>query len=118
MTISSRTPEGDPHICPICGGHAFIESSEPAGDSCCPACGALLWKLRDAVSRQSGISLDKILLSSTLEGDLGFDSLEFVELVMELEEEFDIDIPDADAEQIKTVADAIRFILRRRRNQQ
>src|SRR5436305_778661 len=108
MTISSRTPEGDYHICPICGGRAAIESSDPAGDSCCPTCGALLWKFRNSVSCQSGIAIERILLSSSLTNDLGLDSLEFVELVMELEEEFEIDISDADAAQINTVADAIQ----------
>jgi anti-anti-sigma factor len=43
MVISSRTPEGTPNRCPVCGAHLKIESSEPAGDAPCPRCGHLLW---------------------------------------------------------------------------
>ncbi len=53
-------------------------------------------------------------MNSSFLDDLGADSLDIVELVMELEEEFHITIPDEEAEQIKTVEDAIRFIERRR----
>ncbi|MEX2141582.1 MAG: acyl carrier protein [Pirellulales bacterium] len=49
--------------------------------------------------------------------DLGADSLEVVELVMSLEEEYDVSIPDSEAEEIKTVEDAIRAILRHRRDE-
>jgi predicted RNA binding protein YcfA (HicA-like mRNA interferase family) len=43
MQISSRTPEGTPNRCPICGATPRIEPSKPAGDAPCPQCGALLW---------------------------------------------------------------------------
>jgi hypothetical protein len=43
MTISSRTPEGDPNQCPICGHHARIEPSIDTRDAPCPRCGHLLW---------------------------------------------------------------------------
>jgi anti-sigma B factor antagonist len=43
MTISSRTPEGQPNRCPVCGDSLTIEPSEPAGDAPCPRCGHLLW---------------------------------------------------------------------------
>jgi anti-sigma B factor antagonist len=43
MVISSRTPEGQPNICPVCGSHVRIEHSDPAGDAPCPQCGHLLW---------------------------------------------------------------------------
>src|SRR5262245_16113111 len=43
MHISSRTPEGTPNRCPICGATLRIEPSKPAGDAPCPQCGALLW---------------------------------------------------------------------------
>ena len=42
-TISSRTPEGRPHHCPICDAPVFIEPSTPPGDAPCPNCGQLLW---------------------------------------------------------------------------
>lgn len=43
MNISSRTPEGTPNRCPICGTEVKIVPSEPTGDAPCPACGSLLW---------------------------------------------------------------------------
>ncbi len=41
--ISSRTPEGSPNLCPVCGSRIKIEPSDPAGDAPCPTCGHLLW---------------------------------------------------------------------------
>ena len=108
--ISSRTPEGDPHRCAICGETVVTEPSEPLGDSVCPRCGSLL----SAVSEQLGIDRKRIIDLNTSFTELGADSLDTVELVMELEEEFDVNIPDDEAEKIQTVADAIRAILRRR----
>jgi hypothetical protein len=43
VVISSRTPEGDPNRCPICGHHCRLEPSRPAGDAPCPRCGHLFW---------------------------------------------------------------------------
>lgn len=43
MVISSRTPEGDPNHCPVCGHYLRLEPSRPPGDAPCPACGCLLW---------------------------------------------------------------------------
>jgi anti-anti-sigma regulatory factor len=43
MVISSRTPEGQPNHCPVCGNFDSIEPSDPAGDAPCPRCGHLLW---------------------------------------------------------------------------
>jgi acyl carrier protein len=110
MTISSRTPEGIPHRCPVCGKTSAVETSYPGGDSCCPSCGQLLWWFRDRLSRDAGITPEQITLSSSFTEQIGADSLDIVELVMELEEEFDLTISDDEAEQIKTVADAIRYI--------
>lgn len=45
--ISSRTPEGRPNLCPVCGSAPTIEPSDPAGDAPCPNCGHLLWFTRD-----------------------------------------------------------------------
>jgi acyl carrier protein len=109
MTISSGTPEGDSHRCPVCGELVVTDRSEPQGDSVCPRCGALL----SVVSDQLGIDRQRINPSTSFT-ELGVDSLDTVEVVMELEEEFDIHIPDEEAEKIQTVADAIRAILRRR----
>ena len=110
MTISTRTPEGLPHRCPVCGKYASVEPSYPAGDSICPSCGELLWWFRDRLG--ADLKLEDFFVA-----DLGADSLEVVELVMELEEEYDIRIPENEAEQIKTIEDAIRAILRHRRGE-
>jgi acyl carrier protein len=64
----------------------------------------------DIVADQLGVDRDKVTPSTSFINDLGADSLDTVELVMELEEEFDIDIPDDAAEKIQTVGQAIEFI--------
>lgn len=112
MTISSRTPEGEPQRCSICGKLSTVDPSFPCGDSCCPNCGNLLWWVRDRLSQSAGISIEAITPSSSLVDEFGLDSTSIVELVMELEEKYGITIPDDEAEQIKTVADAIRIIQR------
>ncbi len=62
------------------------------------------------VSEQLGVSKDQIKHETSFVNDLGADSLDTVELVMELEEEFDIQIPDEVAEKIQTVGQAIEHI--------
>ena len=64
----------------------------------------------DIVSEQLGVSKDQITSETSFVNDLGADSLDTVELVMELEEEFDISIPDDTAEKIQTVGQAIEHI--------
>lgn len=64
----------------------------------------------DIVADQLGVSKDKITEETSFVNDLGADSLDTVELVMELEEEFDINIPDDAAEKIQTVGQAIEHI--------
>jgi acyl carrier protein len=64
----------------------------------------------DIVADQLGVDKDKITPDTSFVNDLGADSLDTVELVMELEEEFDITIPDDAAEKIQTVGQAIEFI--------
>lgn len=110
MFISSRTPEGLPHRCPVCGKMTMLEPSFPDGDSCCPNCGQLLWWFRDRLSREAGIDPAQITLFSSLFEDFVGDSLNLVELMMEVEATFDVEIPDEAMEGINTVADAIRSI--------
>ena len=62
------------------------------------------------ISEQLGIDEEEIKLEASFVDDLGADSLDIVELVMALEEEYGIEIPDEDAEKIKTVQDAITYI--------
>ncbi len=64
----------------------------------------------DIVAEQLGVDKDKIKSESNFVNDLGADSLDTVELVMELEEEFDISIPDDAAEKIQTVGEAVKHI--------
>ena len=64
----------------------------------------------DIVAEQLGQEKDKITRETSFVNDLGADSLDTVELVMELEEEFDINIPDDAAEKIQTVGQAIEYI--------
>ncbi len=64
----------------------------------------------DIVAEQLGVDKEKIKPETSFVNDLGADSLDTVELVMELEEEFDINIPDDAAEKIQTVGEAIDYI--------
>ena len=64
----------------------------------------------DIVAEQLGVDKEKVTPDTSFVNDLGADSLDTVELVMELEEEFDCEIPDEEAEKIQTVGQAIEFI--------
>ena len=64
----------------------------------------------EIVSEQMGVSKDQVNRETSFVNDLGADSLDTVELVMELEEEFDINIPDDAAEKIQTVGQAVEYI--------
>lgn len=66
-------------------------------------------KVKSIVVDQLGVEEDEITLETTF-ADLNADSLDIVELIMALEEEFDLDIPDEDAEKIRTVGDAVSYI--------
>ena len=67
-------------------------------------------KVRDIVVEQLGVEADEVTIESTFIDDLGADSLDIVELIMAFEEEFNIEIPDEQAEKIKTVQDVINYI--------
>lgn len=67
-------------------------------------------KVRGIIAEQLGVGEDEIKVESSFVEDLGADSLDIVELVMAMEEEFEVEIPDEEAENIKTVGDAINFI--------
>ena len=67
-------------------------------------------KVKDIVSEQMGVDKGEITLETSFVNDLNADSLDTVELVMELEDEFDMNIPDEDAEKIQTVGAAVEFI--------
>lgn len=67
-------------------------------------------KVIEIVSKQLGVAKDKISRQASFVNDLGADSLDTVELVMEIEDAFDLSIPDDAAERIQTVGDAIKYI--------
>jgi len=68
-------------------------------------------RVRKIVSEQLGVEDEKVTLEANFQNDLGADSLDTVELVMAFEEEFDLEIPDEDAQGIATVQDAVNYIL-------
>ncbi|HSM04854.1 MAG TPA: acyl carrier protein [Longimicrobiales bacterium] len=67
-------------------------------------------KVREIIVNELGVEADKVTDDASFVEDLGADSLDTVELVMAFEEEFGIDIPDEDAEQLRTVGDAIKYL--------
>ena len=67
-------------------------------------------KVKKIVSEQLGVDESEVTLTASFVDDLGADSLDLVELIMAMEEEFDIKIEDEEAEKIKTVQDAVKFI--------
>ena len=68
----------------------------------------------EIVCENLGVNREQVTRQTSFQDDIGADSLDIVELVMELEEEFDITIPDDQAEKIKTVGEAIDYIERER----
>lgn len=67
-------------------------------------------KVREIIINELGVESEKVTNDASFVDDLGADSLDTVELVMAFEEEFGIDIPDEDAEQMRTVGDAIAYM--------
>ena len=67
-------------------------------------------KVVEIVCKQLGVAKEKVTLETSFVNDLGADSLDTVELVMAIEDAFDLNIPDEDAEKIGTVGDAVRYI--------
>ncbi len=68
-------------------------------------------KVKEIIVQQLGVSEDEVKLESSFVEDLGADSLDTVELVMAFEEAFGLEIPDEDAEKIRTVKDAVDYIV-------
>ena len=67
-------------------------------------------KVKSIIVEQLGVTETSVTMEASFIDDLGADSLDIVELIMALEEEFDTEIPDADAEQIVTVSDVVDYI--------
>lgn len=68
-------------------------------------------KLKAIVVEQLGVDEESVTMEATFVDDLAADSLDIVELVMNIEEQFDLEIPDEDAEKIVTVGDVVKYIL-------
>ncbi len=67
-------------------------------------------KVKEIIINELGVDPEKVTAEASFVDDLGADSLDTVELVMAFEEEFTIDIPDEDAEQMRTVGEAVAYI--------
>jgi acyl carrier protein len=67
-------------------------------------------KVKNIIADQLGVGEEEIKATSSFIEDLGADSLDIVELVMAMEEEFEVEIPDEEAENIKTVQDAVTYV--------
>ena len=67
-------------------------------------------KVKDIIVEELGVERDKLAAGASFMEDLGADSLDTVELVMAFEKEFDIDIPDEEAEKLRTVGDAMKYL--------
>ena len=67
-------------------------------------------KVKDIIVEELGVEREKLTDAASFMEDLGADSLDTVELVMAFEKEFDIDIPDGEAEKLRTVGDALKYL--------
>ena len=67
-------------------------------------------KVRSIIKEQLDLEEEKVTMDAVIQDDLGADSLDIVDLVMSFEEEFDIEIPDDQVENIKTVGDVVKYI--------
>ncbi len=67
-------------------------------------------KVKDIIVEELGVERDKLADEASFMEELGADSLDTVELVMAFEKEFDIDIPDEEAEKLRTVGDAVKYL--------
>ena len=67
-------------------------------------------KLKDIIAEQVSVEADEVNLDANIQDDLGADSLDVVDLITTIEDEFDISIPDEAVEEIKTVGDIVNYI--------
>lgn len=67
-------------------------------------------KVRAIICEQFELDADRVTMDASLIGDLGADSLDVIDLAMSIEDEFDIEVPDDEIDNIKTVGDIVRFV--------
>lgn len=70
-------------------------------------------RVTDLIVEQLGVSKEEVVNQASFVDDLGADSLDIVELVMSIEENFDVEIPDEDAEKLQTIGDAVTYLKER-----
>ena len=76
----------------------------------------LLERMKKVIAEQLSVSEDEVTLGASFTGDLGADSLDLTEMIMAIEEAFDLEISDEDAEKMKTVQDALDYIKKNVKN--
>ncbi len=67
-------------------------------------------KLKEIIVEQLGVNVEEITMESSFTDDLGADSLDLFQIIMEIESEYDIEVGEGDAEKIKTVGDAVKYV--------
>ena len=67
-------------------------------------------RVREIIAEQLDVDFENVTYEASITDDLGADSLDVVDLVMSFEDEFDVEIPDADVENIRTVGDIVKYI--------
>ncbi len=67
-------------------------------------------KIKKVIAEKLSVDLEEVVMEASFVDDLGADSLDLVELIMSMEEEFDLEIPDDDAEKLVTVQDALNYL--------
>lgn len=70
-------------------------------------------KVREIIADQLGVAEDEVSLDASFTSDLGADTLDFIELILALEEEFECEIDDSEAEQFNTVSDIVSYLTQR-----
>lgn len=134
--ISPRAPHGVSNQCPLCRSTIAGDSSTADGALTCPKCGGRLCLLHttaglryheadtvapvrervvDVIERKFAVPRDQLTGAVTFQ-DLGADSLDVAEVIMELEQEFDLTIDDEEVNHLRCINDLVDYILWRRRN--
>ncbi len=89
-----------------------MQTKRSALETITPSRDRVLEEVKTIVGEQMDIAVDAIQESSDLENDLGFDSLDQVEIVMEVEDHFGIDVPDEVADRVRTIRDIVDGVMR------
>jgi acyl carrier protein len=113
MPIASRTPEGDPFSCRVCGAVDRVEPSPLVGDAVCPRCGSYIARFLSRFDERFPSAPRPVSLDTPLAELADADSLDLVELALELEEEFGVTPTPEQLAECETVEDLIRSLTRR-----